>query len=407
MATDPIVIGTDHTCDLRLHDPAVSNRHASLRPTADGVLLMDLGSTNGTYVAGCRINSIYLPPETRVTLGESVISYRLEHGSVEVPLSSKARFGSLLGHGDAMRATFGILERMAKCDATVLLEGESGTGKELAAQALHDYSERKGGPFIAVDCGAIPAELIESELFGHVRGSFTGATTDRTGLFEQAGQGTLFLDEIGELPLDLQPRLLRALESREIRRVGESRVRPIDVRIVAATNRKLECEVEQNRFRPDLFYRLSVVRVRLPPLRERREEIPRLISHFLAEFGRDPAEPLPASIVAAFESHSWPGNVRELRNVIQRIALLPGMASEFYLESRSAGPGSASAATQFGAILDLPFHEGKRIWLESFEREYLSSGLARCKGNISELARVTGLSRQSCHRLLKHHGLTE
>jgi DNA-binding NtrC family response regulator len=408
LRAEPATVGTDASCDLRLSDAAVSGQHLSVQPEEKGFRLRDLGSTNGTFVAGMRVEGLYLPPSVTIDLGETQLAFSLCGDEVEVPLSRRTRFGELLGHSESMRAAFAVLERVAESDVTLLVEGESGTGKELAARAVHEHSPRHGELFIAVDCGAIPASLIESELFGHVKGSFTGATDTRIGPFEQAHGGTVFLDEIGELPLDLQPKLLRALESREIRRVGENRTRTFDARLVAATNRNLEREVEAGRFRQDLYFRLSVIKVRMPPLRQRLDEIPRLVAHFLARIGADPAKPLPAALLAALQTHQWPGNVRELRNVVERLALVPGMSAEFYLggsaspsESAPPQPEESNAAVP----LDLSFHEGKRQWIEVFEREYLSQMLNRCKGNISELARVTGLSRQSCHRLLDRYGI--
>jgi DNA-binding NtrC family response regulator len=400
----PLAVGSDLGCELVLGDPAVSARHFALEPTPRGLLLRDLGSTNGTVVDGYRVEAIYLAGSAEIAAGETRLRLEAESGApLELPLSSRTRFGALLGHGQAMRHVFAVLERVAASEATVLLEGESGTGKELAARALHESSARRGGLFVAVDCGALPAGLIESELFGHARGAFTGAVAARAGLLEQADGGTLFLDEIGELPLDLQPKLLRALETRELRRLGEAQPVPFDARLVAATNRNLQREVELGRFRQDLYFRLSVIRVRMPPLRERREEIPRLVAHFMSELGRDPTQRLPDSLLEMLIAHRWPGNVRELRNVVERLLLIPGMKPDFYLGERA--PAERAAEVGVPLPLELPFHEGKRTWTERFEREYLACGLARAGGNISELARASGLSRQSCHRLLARYGL--
>jgi len=401
----PLVVGSDPRCDLVLQDSSVSARHFVIEPGDAGFLLRDLDSTNGTLVDGLRVQGVFLPRSAEIDAGQSRLRFATSKEELEVPLSRRTRFGELLGHSNPMRQVFAILERVADTNCTVLLEGASGTGKELAARALHDASSR-GGLFVAVDCGALPSNLIESELFGHARGAFTGAATDRGGLFEEADGGTLLLDEIGELPLDLQPKLLRVLETRTVRRLGESQPRPVDVRLIAATNRNLAREVAARRFREDLFFRLGVIRVRMPGLRERREEIPRLVSHFVTQLGRDATADLPDdSMMAMLQQYPWPGNVRELRNVVERLVLLPGMQPEFYLDGAAGSSDRPEGDGSPPSLLDHSFHEGKRLWTERFEREYLGRQLQRCKGNVSELARVCGLSRQSCHRLLARHGL--
>jgi DNA-binding NtrC family response regulator len=398
-----VQVGSDASNDLVLSDPSVSAAHFSIELDSAGFLLRDRGSTNGTFVDGYRVQAIYLPSTAQIAAGESRLRFSTSADEVEIPLSNRTRFGDLLGHSAAMRQVFAILERVAATDTSILLEGESGTGKEVAARAIHDSSARREELFVAVDCGSLPASLIESELFGHAKGAFTGAMAARVGLFEEADGGTLFLDEIGELPLDLQPKLLRTLETRAVRRVGETKPSPINTRLIAATNRNLAQEVEAGRFRRDLFFRLSVIRLRLPPLRERREEIPRLVSHFMSLLGRDPSQRLDDSTMEMLRNYCWPGNVRELRNAVERLVVLPGMTPEFYLDGASSMDASSASAS--GVPLDLPFHEGKRIWTERYEREYLGRLLAECKGNISEVARVSGLSRQSCHRLLSRYNL--
>jgi DNA-binding NtrC family response regulator len=419
LSSTPVLIGSDDDCDLQLCDAAVSGRHLSIEPDEKGCLLRDLGSTNGTWVATgalaghagslIRVESAYLPEQARVRIGETELSFS-QQGELELPLSRRSRFGPLIGHSAAMRAVFKVLEQVAKTDATLLIEGESGTGKDVAARAVHERSARTEGPFINVDCGAIPASLIESELFGHARGAFTGATEDRAGLFEQADGGTVFLDEIGELPLDLQPKLLRVLETRQVKRVGEGKERAFDARVISATNRNLNREVAEGRFRQDLYFRLSVIRIKMPPLRQRKEEIPRLIAHFLQSLGRDPTKPLSQTVMKALEHHDWPGNVRELRNVVERLALIPDMAPEFYVGDGQAAKrdeqiGATAPAAAESMPLDVPFHEGKQLWIERFEHTYLEQLLERCEGNISAVARESKLSRQSCHRLLKRYGL--
>jgi len=274
-------VGGARDNDLVLSDDAVSRRHLEIRLRKDEVRVVDLGSTNGTTVDGVHIVEAVLSAASLIRLGASAIRVTPIDEPVAIALSSRERFGALLGRSVAMREVFSVLERVAPTDATVIVEGETGTGKELAAEAIHAHSPRAEGPFVAIDCGAIPPNLIEAELFGVVRGAFTGAVSDRRGVFEEADLGTLFLDEIGELPLELQPKLLRALEKREIRRVGATQPRKVDVRVVAATNRDLAVEMNRGSFREDLFFRLAVVSVKLPPLRARRDDIPLLVRHFV------------------------------------------------------------------------------------------------------------------------------
>ncbi len=397
-----ITVGTDADADLILTDPAVSNRHFELARTEHGCLLRDLGSTNGTFVDGRRATGVYLDRTARIRVGETTIVFESLDEDVEVPLARRTNFGKLLGHSPAMRAAFATLHKAAKSDVTVLIQGESGTGKELAARGLHDEGPRKNGPYVVFDAGTAAPTLLESQLFGHEKGAFTGATTAREGVFEAADGGTLVLDEIGELPLDLQPKLLRALETRTVVRLGSTRSRQVDVRLVASTNRNLRAEVEAGRFRQDLYFRLSVITVRLPPLRDRREELPRLIRHFLANLGRSDAPELPLATMRLLESHDWPGNVREVRNFVERYLALPGASPEQLLPRADVGmEGPALDAS----ALEVQFHDAKQHFTDRFERAYLSRLLEKHGDNMSEAARVSGLSRQTCYRLLRKHGL--
>jgi DNA-binding NtrC family response regulator len=400
-----IVVGTDARCDLVLHDETVSKRHVELGFTPLGPLLRDLGSTNGTFVDGHRAVQIYLNRAARIEAGETRLRFSLLGGEVEIPLARATNFGALLGHSPVMRAAFAILERAARTDSTVLITGESGTGKELAARAVHEQSPRRDGPFVVFDCGAVTPTLLQSELFGHARGAFTGAATDRTGAFEAAQRGTLVLDEVGELPLELQPKLLRVLDQRTVQRLGETRARAVDVRFVACTNRNLAEEVSAGRFREDLFYRLSVISLRLPPLRERPEEVPRLVRYFMTRLapgaaGEAPAE-LPPELEALLLRHDWPGNVRELRNVVERFLALPGVSPAALL---AASASVQSAAAPAEALL-LPYHEAKGLWVDRFEKVYLARLLEVHQGNVSAVSREAGISRQACYRLLEKHAL--
>jgi DNA-binding NtrC family response regulator len=403
-------VGKGSENDICIIDATVSRCHFALLQTPEGFLLRDRESTNGTFLEGARVVEAYVKPGMEIRAGE--VSLRLKPINEEVAIqpSGSSCFGKLVGDSAPMRKIFALLDRVAPTDATILILGETGTGKGAVARAIHERSDRQDKPFVTIDCGAISQNLIESELFGHAKGAFTGATDSKMGLFAEADGGTLFLDEIGELPLDLQPKLLRALETRTVRRLGESEPRPVDVRLVAATNRNLAQEVAARRFRQDLFFRLGVIRLRMPSLRERREEIPRLVSHFVTELGSDPHEALPdPSVISMLHEYHWPGNVRELRNVVERLVLLPGMQPAFYLDGAASGAeGSSEPGDPFSDKIDLDqgFHDGKRRFTELFEREYLARQLRRCKGNISELARVSGLSRQSCHRLLGRYGLS-
>jgi len=392
-----IRIGTGANADLKLTDRAVSRAHCELRLRASEVRIVDLESRNGTRVDGVGVYDARLGPASLVTIGETTIRAVTEDEPVVIPISKNERFGALLGRSLAMREVFAILERVAVADVNVLVEGETGTGKELAAEGIHRHSPRRKGPFIAIDCGAIAETLIESELFGHVRGSFTGAQSDRRGAFEEAHGGTLFLDEIGELPIELQPKLLRALEKREIRRVGTTQPKAVDVRIVAATNRDLAVGVEKGTFREDLFYRLAVVRVRLPSLRARPDDISLLVAHFFEQLAPGGPAPSPGTL-RALQRRSWPGNVRELRNAVQRALALE-------LHEGAPALGTARPAEGPEALFGLPYKEAQEIWLSRIERPYFEALLAATGGNVSSAARAAGLSRRYMQRLLARLGL--
>lgn len=399
-----ILVGSSEEAHLRVEDETVSSRHLELRMVEDGCLVRDLGSRNGTFVDALRVHEIVVTRSCRLRIGGATLALSLADSESDLPLSRATNFGGLLGHGPAMRSIFAVLDKAARTDTTILLLGESGTGKELAARAIHDRSKRSEGPYVVFDCAAVSPTLVESQLFGHARGSFTGATESRAGLFELAHGGTLVLDEIGELPLELQPKLLRALESRTIQRIGEAKPREVDVRFVACTHRNLAEEVRTGRFREDLFFRLSVVTVRMPPLRERTEELPRLVAHFRRRIGGEDAPELPPELTSLLERHTWPGNVRELRNVVERFLALPGIDPSTLLDLAPRHEGAPSSSRVEGEW-DLPFHDAKGQLLDRFERAYFERLLEAHGGNISEAARVAGLSRQSCYRLMHKHGL--
>ena len=320
-----ISVGAMRDNDIILNDETVSRRHCKIIQEDSGYVLVDLGSTNGTFINKVRIREAFLTPGCTVSVGKTELTFHAHDERLEIIPSQKTQCNDIVGGNAKMREIYTIIEKIAPSSTTVVIEGETGTGKEVVAQTIHRLSSRSKGALVVLDCGAVPPNLIESELFGHEKGSFTGAVMTRQGLFEMADGGTLFLDELGELPLDLQPKLLRALEQREIRRVGSSKPIKVDVRIIAATNRKLEDEVHAGRFRQDLFYRLSVVRLKLPALRDRTDDIPLLVNHFLekhaynkrSDGSRHVASVSPATI-HAMQCYEWPGNVRELVNVIER-----------------------------------------------------------------------------------------
>jgi DNA-binding NtrC family response regulator len=395
------VVGTSPDCDLMLTDPAVSRRHFEILPGENGFTLRDLGSKNGTLVGGMLLGEVTLTTGTDIQVGQSRLRFSILEGHDEYPLSPKTSFGSMLGRSTAMRQVFALLEPAAASDATLILEGESGTGKDLAAETIHSLSPRRNGPFVVVDCGTVHSTLAESELFGHRKGAFTGADQDRPGAIESADGGTVFLDEIGEIPSGVQPKLLRFLESKEIKRLGENRYRRVNVRLIAATNRDLGAEVEAGHFREDLFYRLSVIRVRFPPLRDRREDIGPLARSFVQKLrpDADPVEVISDQVLSMFQNHDWPGNVRELRNVVERLLLFPGRPGA------AISPTGGSSGQEAADLLSQPFHEARRSWTDRFEKIYLSSMLDAHGGVVSQAAEAAGIPRQTFHRLMAKHRL--
>lgn len=394
-------IGTATDNDLVLTDSAVSRRHLEVRLRSEELIVVDLDSTNGTVVDGVRIKEAMLPSGSLVRVGGSVIRVIPVEDPVVIPLSARERFGGLLGRSVAMREVFAILERVAPTEATVLVEGETGSGKELVAEALHSYSPRADGPFVTIDCGAIAENLMESEIFGHVRGAYTGATSDRQGVFEEAHTGTLLLDEIGELPISLQPKLLRALEKREVRRVGSSEARTVSVRVLAATNRDLAAEVNRGTFREDLYYRLAVCQVRLPSLRQRRDDIPLLIQHFLDMFSPD-SPPPSEELIQAYCSRPWPGNVRELRNAVER-AVAMAAPSQGAAPQRVVEEGGCHQAME--ALFPLPLKEGLEQWTELYARAYLDHVLHLSGGSMTGAAQIAGVNRRYLQRMMKRYNL--
>ena len=433
--------GRSMICDLVVPDKAVSGTHFEVSAREDGFRLRDLNSRNGIYVGELRVRDVYLRSGTIFRVGHTNIQFQAMQDMVEIELSKKDRFDAVLGGSPSMREIFAHLEKIAPTDLTCLVTGETGTGKELVARAIHNASHRKARPFVVLDCGSIPRDLIESTLFGHEKGSFTGAVGQHIGCFEQATGGTIFLDEIGELDITLQPKLLRVLEQREIKRVGGDRTIRVDVRVVAATNRDLREEVNRSQFREDLYFRLSVVNLELPPLRERKEDIPSLANHFLRDVAgrRGLAMSFHPSALAALMTHTWPGNVREMRNVVERAGALSDDAlitradlvfgremGPSVLVSHDLAHAGAEAAKRAAAALagvDLPpmtgpaifdpsllraglaFKQTKQSVVDAFEVAYLQALMTRNDGNITRAAQEAGLTRYHLRELLKRHGL--
>ncbi len=421
-----ITIGSEPENDVVLTDDTVSRRHCRIVQEENEYVAIDNGSTNGTFVNGVRIREAFLAPGQVIGIGSTQIRFQPVDEQIPVRPTASETFGSIVGRSLAMREIFGIIEKIAPTNATVVIEGETGTGKEVVARTIHDLSKRADRPFVVFDCGAVPESLIESELFGHEKGSFTGAVQTRKGLFEMAEGGTIFLDELGELTLDLQPKLLRVLEQREVRRVGANKSIPVNVRVIAATNRLLEDEVREGNFREDLFYRLSVVRLKLPALRERVEDIALLVRHFLhsQKFNREHDDSLRIETIAesaleAMQRYSWPGNVRELLNVVERAAsfvegnvLTPEDLPDYVVDASAAPPvrktGANSAVTDApkkSRLVEMPFKEAKEEWISSFERDYVAELLQRHQGNISQAAREADIDRKYFRKLMDKHGI--
>jgi transcriptional regulator with PAS, ATPase and Fis domain len=397
----PLLVGTSAECDVVLVDPRVSRRHCTIALTERGVMIRDLGSKNGTFVEAVRVVESWLQPGKRATVGDSSITLRVAGAPSLVPISQSARFGEAIGASIPMRALFAKLERAATTAETILLLGESGTGKELLARGIHDASPWSSGPFVVLDCGAVAPNLIEGELFGYLKGAFTGADRARAGLFEQAAGGTLFIDEIGELPLELQPKLLRALEARQFRRLGGGKDTRFEARVVAATHRDLLSCVAAGTFREDLYYRLAVVEAIVPPLRERAEDISLLVQRFLAsQTPPRTLSDLPPNAIELLKSHSWPGNVRELRNTVSRLILFPYLGEQAFTKSTERAEESLVAK-----VTSLPLREARGVMLEQFERTYVAAKLRDHAGNVTRAAESMGVSRQFVHRLMERYGL--
>ena len=418
---DVVYVGSEPDCHLALADGTVSRRHLEVLWDGREAKFRDLNSTNGTFYKEARVREISVGFGAEIKLGRTALRLLPSEQALEIQPSSDDRFGALVGRHVLIREIFSLLGEIAPTEATVVIEGETGTGKELVARAIHDHSKRAKGPYVIFDCSSVPSDLLESSLFGHVKGAFTSATHTRKGVFERASGGTIFLDEIGELDLELQPKLLRVLEAREVQKVGGDETTPVDVRVLAATNRSLKSEVRSGQFREDLYYRLAVVKIVVPPLRDRPDDIPLLAETFLTALGADPQRQesiLTPENLRLLAAHDWPGNVRELRNTIERVfhlgrsqaidisryitedgpeASRPGLESE--------DPSISSVSVTGPGNRALPFKDAKQSLVEAFEKSYIEELLTRNKGNISGASREAGIDRKHFKELMKKYQL--
>ena len=418
-----VVVGSSENADVVLNDPTVSRLHAELEVREDGIWLRDLQSRNGTWIQGVRVERALIPHLGRIRIGKIDLILTHVRGGAQVerePEWPEGNFHWLRGGSRKMRALYAMLARVAAADAPVLILGETGTGKELVARSLHDESPRKGGPFVVVDCAALPESLLDAELFGHARGAFTGAVGARAGAIESANGGTVFLDEIGELPKSMQPKLLRVLEAKTVRRLGENDRRTVDVRFLFATHRDLLKMVSTSEFREDLYFRLGVLAVHIPPLRERVEDLEELVAHFLAS-----EDALPPEVVAALHQRAWPGNVRELRNFVDRMRTLgferalamtdvhaPATVTAGMSADRGSSPDLQAATRAPAPTKEEPavlstvgsFRGFRERWTEQGERTYIRELLLRHQGNVSAAAREAELDRTYVHKLIRRYG---
>ena len=405
ISVEPILIGRDTSCHITVDDPEVSNIHCEVRAEGQGVVVKDLGSRNGTFVNSVRIREGVLTTACALQVGAMRIAFEPVDKKERVDVGFEDKFGPLVGSAPRMRHLFRLLGEVAPTDLSMLINGETGCGKELVAHALHERSSRSKGTFVTVDCGSIPGPLAESLLFGHEKGAFTGANERRPGAFHEAHKGTIFLDELGELPLDLQPKLLRALSEKQIKRVGAQHYEPVDVRVIAATRRDLGQAMNAGRFRSDLFFRIAQVRIELPPLRDRREDIATLVAATCEKIGKaDRAADVIDLVQSTLAQHDWPGNVRELVTVTSVAASLP-RAAETLIELLPLERGSPMGAETVDFSTN--YGEAKRAAIAQFENKYFGDLFRSTNGNVSEMARRSGMERHHIRPFIRKLGLSK
>ncbi|APR76617.1 Response regulator of zinc sigma-54-dependent two-component system [Minicystis rosea] len=411
IGTEPVIVGRNAACKLVVDDGKVSAVHAEFVATEQGVRVRDLGSRNGTFVGGVRVGEIFLLTASKLRVGETEVVFEPLRPE-RITVSSIPSFGPMVAQSQGMRSIFERLGKVAPTDLTLLITGETGTGKELVAQAIHLASARAKKPFVVVDCGSIPPTLAEATLFGHERGAFTGAVDKRLSPFQEADGGTIFLDELGELPLDVQPKLLRALAERRIKAVGGSTYREVDVRVVAATRRDLVRAVNSGGFRSDLYFRIAQVKIELPSLRHRMEDIPILVRRMLKDLGDEAAyERVTNATLERLMRHDWPGNVRELRNAVAVAFALAGEGEELDIAAHLGALTETPVAAPLGggvpgSFKGLKFQDAKRDILARFERDYFAALNDEAKGNVSEMARRAGMERAHVRAYLRRHGIS-
>ncbi len=406
-----LLIGTSPACNAQLTDPRVSRRHATVELVGRRLRIRDHDSTNGTFVDGVSIVDAYLRGGEIVRIGGTAMRVDEVGPYREVSLPTVVQFGRVIGASVAMRRLYPLCVRLAQTDVPVVIEGETGTGKEQLAEALHEEGPRSKGPFVVFDCTAVAPSLIESELFGHEKGAFTGSTATRRGVFERADGGTLLIDEIGDLPTELQPKLLRAIERSEVTRVGGERPISVNVRLLAATRRDLDHEVQLGRFRDDLFHRIAVTRIELPPLRERAGDVRLLASYFCTQLHAD-ADSIPGDLLRRWDDYAWPGNVRELRNAVMRRVALGDLADEAPSSddaptvARELPPGARASGDPIAQIIamELPLAEARQKVVDEFEARYLEQLLASHGGNVTRAAAAAGVARRHLQRLKARFG---